>query len=183
MTGFAPRAGPQQPAPHEPTPTNMASEVNFEHHAAVWRANNIASSNSAIQAASSAPPISGPVRGDHPAMSSQADTLIEACVSKVDSELHLAGLGLSALPAALSQLTSLRVLNLSCNNLISIPASISKLTGLVDLDISRNLLKSDGIPRWPSPNIRGSTCATFPAAWLQIEHTADVAVPSGSFRA
>jgi internalin A len=57
-------------------------------------------------------------------------------------KLDLSRLELSALPAAIGQLTQLQVLNLSRNQLSTLPAAIGQLTQLQVLDLHRNQLST-----------------------------------------
>jgi len=56
------------------------------------------------------------------------------------TELRLMGLGLTALPEAVGQLTELKTLDLGGNQLIALPEAIGQLTQLQGLDLSHNRL-------------------------------------------
>src|SRR3972149_3393614 len=57
------------------------------------------------------------------------------------TELDLSGLGLTALPAELWQLTALERLDLSENQLTTLPPEIGRLTALMQLYLGDNLLR------------------------------------------
>ncbi len=57
-----------------------------------------------------------------------------------DTVLDLCGLGLTALPKEIGQLTALRGLNLASNQLSALPKEIGQLTALTELNLSDNQL-------------------------------------------
>jgi internalin A len=65
---------------------------------------------------------------------------IRAARQNQASSLDLSRFGLTALPAALCELTQLHSLDLSRNNLITLPASVANLTQLWALNLSSNRL-------------------------------------------
>jgi C-terminal of Roc, COR, domain/Ras of Complex, Roc, domain of DAPkinase/Leucine rich repeat len=64
------------------------------------------------------------------------------CQNREDraSELDLSGLGLTAIPCSISQLSHLRELDVSQNKILEISAEIIELADLFKLDLSRNLI-------------------------------------------
>lgn len=65
---------------------------------------------------------------------------IEQAKEKSASMLNLEGLGLTAVPPELAQLSKLKILNLNNNELATIPSELAKLSSLEILFVSENML-------------------------------------------
>src|SRR5271163_1500498 len=70
----------------------------------------------------------------------EAERRIADAAQARDRPLVLAGLGLTAVPDSIGQLTSLTNLDLQDNQLTTLPDSIGQLTSLTDLDLHDNQL-------------------------------------------
>ncbi len=89
-------------------------------------------------------------------------------------ELHLNGLGLTALPKNIVKLSSLELLNLSDNNFKEIPTFVGELKTLKELNLENNKLKTlpeelSNLKRLKKINLAGNQIQSLPSRFVNSE--------------
>lgn len=77
-----------------------------------------------------------------------SDYPVLAGFPRITEELHLSGLQRKSFDRQILKLQSLRILNLSQNQLTSIPQELGALPNLQELNLSDNLLGKNPISKW-----------------------------------